>query len=362
MDDVQNEFSIATDFLGGIYIPTIDNDDDRFLKDFLDKVSVYVADVRLRNPNIPDININIVDNDKFNALAFKSRSYHVGITKGLIIKLRDYFYSITLGDRLFNKTMFLKQKTEIYREKFIEYASKFLVYHELAHIRSGHCDYLNALNMNYLLEMASTCDKKEGILKQTLEYDADCTASTTVINQIIRASSDPDQVIENALINLLVYDAYDMDYFTEESCIFIFATYTLLRILGIDDDCYSKTNLDELEQSDHPHIGIRQENIMASISSIMHILQCDEPYIKSVCDKYIESFKLAELLYSNRERISKDIPMMVYYTHKGLRHYINVHNNWKYVRSELIAYSHDGLAPYEELSYEKFLENMQLID
>jgi len=73
-------------------------------------------------------------------------------------------------------------------------AIDFLFFHELTHLRFGHVDYIrNLCKISEFAEAFNSHQKKDTIVRQALEYDADCGAIVLSVN---RAYSHKDFLLK----------------------------------------------------------------------------------------------------------------------------------------------------------------------
>ena len=69
----------------------------------------------------------------------------------------------------------------------------YIIYHELAHLINGHVDLLNEEGINHIHETDGP-STDYSIFRQTLEYDADMTAATVLLMDVLRPKVDSSKL------------------------------------------------------------------------------------------------------------------------------------------------------------------------
>lgn len=234
-----------------------------------------IESLREQNPKFPKVHIDLIDNDSFNACAFKNKDmYFIGINIGTIVELYLFFNYILafpnilsfIGDsKLENKPKseslsdIISPKCEIrknYANGLFHFAILFLIMHEYAHIVNGHIDYKNSkTGSSFIFEMVKSCDS--GLNSQAIEFDADNFAAFVGITNIIgryknRFNLNP---ITRPFFNSL----------DEAIFLWAFSTYTVFRHL-----VHFVYDFDNLDKYSHPFPGFRQHSsIFVAIKSVI---------------------------------------------------------------------------------------------
>ncbi|PFL21652.1 hypothetical protein COJ07_10210 [Bacillus cereus] len=319
---------------GGIYLPTGANEHDDLYLTMLAEVTQFIEQIRVMNPKLPKVNIYYVDNEHvINACAFKSDSeYFIAINTAAVIELKRVYDMIFESDKLYDGEFVNKSEQHAYSNKFLYFSLMFLAVHEYSHIRYGHCDLIYNLWGRSITELTSNCLIDDGIFRQTLELDADCCTIANITNRVL--------MINNRDINKI----------SEELGQWMLSCYILFKIF--DDgrhSMYQDYDLDSLAQSTHPRPGIRQNYLIANISTVLlkHLKYSEADTIIGKILSYIVKFE--ETL--NDIVVLRNLELGVSYTIKGNEHLKRISNNWETVRIMLEPYTHDELAPSKAVNF-----------
>ena len=335
---------IFDDFMkteGGIYLPTGKHEYDDLLVGILEASNKYISEIRTMNPGLPDANIYYVNNEhEINACAFKSNSdYFIAINTGAVLELKRVFDTIFDSNKLYDNDLFHENEQESYSPKFLYFSMMFLVVHEYSHIRFGHCDLIYQLWGNSSIsELTSNCLIDDGIFRQTLEFDSDCCTIANITNRV------------------LIINTENTDKVTDDLGQWMLSCYVLFKILdGGRHAKYENYDLDNLAKVTHPRAGMRQNYLLANIATLLlkHFSESDVDEIIGKVFQYILKFEL-----SLSESLDfKKIELGISYTQKGNEHFKKISNNWGTVREMLMPYTHDELAPFEEVNFTpKFID------
>lgn len=335
MTNEQKIFNEAMSEIGGIYIPLGRFELDPVLNAMLDVVKQHLEVTNALNKHLPKVNVFYANNMNINACAFKAENqYFISINVGTVIRLKEIFDKIVnnkkIADEVFEKNNVLYNSATL-----LYFAMIFLIAHEHSHIRFGHCDLINHLwsnsEVNFLNEATSNCLVKDGIFRQTLEYDADCCAIANVINRQIMSKDYHNRKFED---------------FSKAIGLCSLSCYILFKIFDNGEHSnYENYKLDELSKSTHPRPGIRIDYIMGNIATLL-LKYYDNKEVNKIIDKVFENIKTFEMLFNNEIDIKK-LEIGIAYTKKGREHMETIHNNWKEVSKLLEPFTNDGLAEFE---------------
>lgn len=163
------------------------------------------------------------------------------------------------------------------RPRFIQsarlafYAELFLIFHEVAHLRNGHVAYKFSNDTQFAMDEAGLYPSIDNAISQTLEWDADCTATSLMLNFILNAqprivgdqnlASVGDQLLERD-INSNLRD-------------FVFAVCIYFRIFH--DNHYElrngvvHENVSQLLAFSHPPAYVRIRSCVLLISEALNV-------------------------------------------------------------------------------------------
>ena len=312
-----------------------------------------IEDLNNYNSKLPDVNINFIDNNLFNAYSFKNNdSYYIGINKGTIINLYTFFnYILSFPNILnfignneleitpdynpqyLNEIIKPKDKDrEIYAQGLFYYAILFLTLHEYAHIINGHLDFINQ-KRNFIFKIINSLQKKSELNAQTLEYNADCYAANIIIKIIINRYQDN--------INLQEDKKPYFKSLEEAFFLWTFATYTVFRFLGTNE-----YNLEKLDKYPHPAPIFRQYYTSTLIPKIIQNSEysnLNESILKKTSIAITEFEESLKIIKKNSKLHNfiipiNPIPINHTYTGKELHQISRIQNNWSKMRLQLKPY------------------------
>lgn len=367
----EEEFNYLTEKSGGKYTPNF-NKEDILILEKLEYMNKFKRRIVNETPNLPNIYLDIINNDKFNATAILSNNgnYYIGIFKGVILELDEFLSKAVKSEKFYKRFNMKKEKANEYKELCFNYALEFLVAHEISHIRFGHLALKKKSKKDaaFMYENYQIKSKEENIFEQTLEMDADCCGIATVFNRLLadintNSNSNPikmikiniDEFIEDPAENIKLNDFNDMN-FSDSIVKFMLLEERLFclafSINFINERLFkAEHKLLDLDDYDHPHPGLRQFYIQANISTILLRIfneNNSDSNISVMGDAFIS---VSNILNENLDK--KIIPMCVVFTEAGQKHMVELSEQWGVVREELKSCSFDGLAPYEKLTVDK---------
>lgn len=328
MSSIDERFDSLTHFLGGAYNLL----DGSMLSASLIKIRSdaiqMIEEIRRQKPYFPEVYIGYINNQDVNAIAFKDQdNYFIGINTGTFLMLSDYFKMILPRSKTLNS---LDGNVNLKIEILLQHSFRFLINHEYGHISSGHIDYeIDKSKSQYMFEMAKLVDTNDGLDSQTLEMDADCFAATRALESAMKHSVD----LKTELIYLS------------------FSTYMLFRIFGTGG-----YDLKTLDGYTHPHPGIRQHIIGATITTAL-IKYSNDQVIDLYMRIHTEVFNDCEAVL-NCIHDKSLIPILVTYTKEGWENTTNICNNWDKIRPLLEPFTKIALAPLEKMEFklEKYVK------
>jgi hypothetical protein len=172
------------------------------------------------NPSMPPVYFDFVDNPSINAFATKDeyRKY-IGLTDGAVMVFHMLFARLMADPRVLSHigNISIEQTNlpplsilpksirdwtsqpvlphdPLRREVFhhlTQIVLDFLVGHEFTHLVNGHVDYLSARHGIMVLDEKETSVSEEGaLIRQTLEWDADCIAVCHAMGNCVQRIRD----------------------------------------------------------------------------------------------------------------------------------------------------------------------------
>ena len=297
---------------------------------------------------IPEINVFEFSNNKTNAFASKiDEEYVIGMLKVTFSSLKKLFWSIVESDEFSEMPRLSVVKKDIMINNLNQHCLDFLKFHEFAHIINGHCDYIKTRGIRELCEDTNNIDPKNGLILQTLEYDADCCAISNLINEEIRSYIYMFQNMGVAPIAESFINSFESFL-----CTVIISLYTLFQKLASTRE-YQNTELtkEKLGMMSHPVPGIRIVYIIINIGCILNQWKIfDENQISRLLSAMFE--ELGEYI-----KISEYV-VPAYYIKYSLNDLIieqmqKVHDNWKNISEDLQEFTYVKLAEYGEFNYKE---------
>lgn len=320
--------------LGGIYLPNEEQDYDNLYITMLEASTKYIEEIRMMHPKLPKVNVYYVDNEHvINACAFKTNSeYFIAINTGVVVKLKEIFDVIFKSNKLYDNDLFRESEQNLLSPKFMYFSMMFLVCHEYSHIRFGHCDLIYHLWGTSISEITSNCLIDDGIFLQTLELDSDCCTIANITNRI------------------LIINKGDIQRVSDDLGQWMLSCYILFKIFDNGEHTvYENYDLDNLAKLTHPRPGMRQNYLLSNIATLL-LKHFDDSEVDKIFDRvllYIQKFESTINDFVNLKKLEIGIS----YTSKGNEHLIRISNNWEKVREMLEPYTHDELAPFEEVNF-----------
>ena len=170
---------------------------------------------------MPDVYLDFTTQEGFRAFVRKRERYFIGVSIGMIVELRESFqgmvqdpafvpqvedaplpvYAVPFGEvalythepdvwlgRLPDgvRPILMPTEREKLAERLLNRALQFVILHELAHVRNGHYDMVNALlGKPAILDIESDLPSEtDALTRQALEMDADSWATNQMVTQM----------------------------------------------------------------------------------------------------------------------------------------------------------------------------------
>lgn len=337
---MEEQFNDLTQDIGGRYVPS-ENENDILLLNKLCELTEYKNRLAKEIDCLPNIYIDIVNNNEFEAMAILCRQtdrYFIAFYKGIIKTLFADFSNIVNDDKFYKRHNILKGNAIKYRDYCMEYALEFLLAHEISHVRFGHLAYKKSIsNENAkLCEAYSLISTNDNLFSQTIEMDADCCGIATVLNRMFM----DQQLLQNEDPIALISAMFDLE--ERLYCLSFAINY-------LNEKLFNRVqNIADLNLFTHPHPGIRQSYLTAIIDQII-LEKLPKEIQGSLCNTVFDAFKAVEYIMHGDNLKKENLPIYLAVTKYGYKHFRKINDNWKIVRELLKPYSFDDLAPYEEI-------------
>ena len=320
---------------------------------YKDKKSVFITPNGMEekilkniNPNSknyhPRVNVYCANKNDINAFAGKiDEEYYIGILKGVFLNLRDHIKGFVEAEEFEVIPEIGKCNPEAILNTLVGNVLDFFVFHEFFHIMNGHCDLIKQMGINELCEKNSACSSM-GIDLQTMEFDADCCAISSMVNEYFR-------------MHLMVINGINgmggrpnIDSTIQFISGLLISTYIINSWLNtIKMETFEITE-EYLEKMTHPLPGTRTIYIWATINTILNNLRIySDEEIDQISNRSYEALlafmkEFSDIAYPGFLKIAFD--------DIGLGHLQKLHNNWEKVR-KMLTIHYDNLAPYEQVDF-----------
>lgn len=292
----------------------------------------------------PHINVYCTNSLNLNAVAVRiNDEYYIAILKGLLVLIKERIKDFVEDDEFSKIPEIGMVVPERAVQVLYDNCIKFLCFHEFFHINNGHCDLAKKLGINELCEVSSDINVDHTMIRQTLEYDADCCAISALVNEELR-------MFQMLFINM-GYGNFSgtvgsMIQFLSSSLIGLYILHNWLN----NANYYDKFTATEksLENMKHPLPGLRMHYIAINAFSVIENTGFfTEEDMKQIAERtlnaltcFIKSFK----------DVTNPKFMSIINTDIGIKHLQKVHDNWEQVR-ELLDVHYANLAPYQKFDY-----------
>lgn len=298
------------------------------------------------NPNSknyhPYVNIYCANKNDINAFAGKiDEDYYIGILKGVFLNLKNHIKGFVEAEEFEEIPEIGKCNPKAILDSLVENVLDFFVFHEFFHIMNGHCDLIKQMGINELCEKNSSCSSG-GMDLQTMEFDADCCAVASMVNEYFRMHFMAIDSMENMSgrpnINSTIQFLSGL----------LISTYIVNSWLNTIKMETSEITEERLEKMTHPLPGTRTIYMWATINTAL---------INSNIYSDEEIDQISERSYGALLAFMKEFSDIAYpgflkiaFENIGLEHLQKLNDNWKKVR-ELLTVHYDDLAPYEQIDF-----------
>lgn len=332
----------------------------RIKSDFDEKINLYK--IGRENLKIPDVNLNFINNDKFQALVFKSSGrYFIGISIGTIRSMFNFFNylmsqpyfmsdfgnadeeieqqidiipnSKKLIDNFYSYDFSIKPKS-IIRKSFsyqLLYKSiNYLIMHEFAHITHGHLDFNKQTDSHFMLFEEDVVKTYKTNIRKALEYDADSSATTT-------------SLLPNPLFGLSEHNiSIELRYLT-------IATYSLFKLNSLKE-----YRIEDLPYKTYP---APDQRISAHLSLATTFFMDEKarfdfdinPMVDNMVNTYFECLKSFSKMVNYEPLKDKSL---FFTSAQGYDYHRQVSKGWNQIREELEKNAFVPIAPADNYSDE----------
>lgn len=288
----------------------------------------------------PYVNVHCAKSMEINAFAKKiGDDYYLGILKGVFDKLHMHVEEYVLDEEFAKVPEIGVVKPERMTYILTEHCFDYLIFHEFFHIMNGHCDYARSIGISELCEVNEECGENN-MIRQTLEYDADCCSISSIVNEffrnsIIKIPGIPDmtgrisidsvvQFISSLLVSIYIFTSW-MNV----------QRYTVIEMTE-----------ERLERMTHPLPGMRVYYMWLTVNTVLqrvpfyHDDEKEEILSRSLNAVFDFINRFSDIAYPGYVKQALNTT--------GIKHLQKVHDNWKSVREKLTVH-YNNLAPYEEI-------------
>ena len=211
---------------------------------------------------------------------------------------------------------------------------------------NGHCDLMKKIQSNELCEKDDDpYDHVNGLLKQTLEFDADCCAAASLINEDIR--SYIMGLTAAGLNDSHIAGCYES--FTNFICGVVVSLYTLYQTIdsAVIHPSYYKES--DLILRKHPLAGMRIIYIIMNISTAISGWNIfDKDQISNIESEALNTpFMFIDIF---KDSVPPQFMKEVIANTEYMNHIQKLHDNWGVV-VKLLDANYIKLAPYSKVDF-----------
>jgi len=288
----------------------------------------------------PYINVFCADKNDINAFAGKvDEDYYMGILKGVFLNLKKHIKDFVEAEEFELIPEIGKRNPEAILNSLMGNILDFFTFHEFFHIMNGHCDLIKEMDISELCEENLECSSK-GMDLQTMEFDADCCAVASIVNEYFRMQF---MVINNMKDMVGRPNIDSIIQFLSGLLISIYVVNSWLNMIRMS--AYEITE-EYLEKMTHPLPGTRAIYTWATVNTVVGNLNIySDEEIEQISER---SYKALSAFMEEFSDIAYPGFLKVAFDDVGLEHLQKIHNNWEKVR-ELLTVHYCGLAPYERM-------------
>lgn len=288
----------------------------------------------------PYINVFCADKNDINAFAGKvDEDYYMGILKGVFLNLKKHIKDFVEAEEFELIPEIGKCNPEAILNSLMGNILDFFTFHEFFHIMNGHCDLIKEMDISELCEENLECSSK-GMDLQTMEFDADCCAVASIVNEYFRMQF----MVINNMKDMVGRPNIDSTIqFLIGLLISIYIVNSWLNMIRMS--AYEITE-EYLEKMTHPLPGTRAIYTWATVNTVVGNLNIySDEEIEQISER---SYKALSAFMEEFSDIAYSGFLKVAFDDVGLEHLQKIHNNWEKVR-ELLTVHYCGLAPYEHM-------------
>lgn len=325
---------------------------------YKDKKSIFITpdgleERMLKNINSesgkyhPYINVFCADKNEVNAFAGKiDEDYYMGILKGVFLNLRNHIKEFIEVEEFELVPEIGKCNPESILNILMRNVLDFFTFHEFFHIMNGHCDLIKEMGIDELCEENLECSSK-GLDLQTLEFDADCCAISSIVNEYFRMQI----MVINSIENMTGRPNIDSTIqFLSGLLISVYIVNSWLNMIRMS--AYEITEKD-LEKMTHPLPGTRAIYTWATIDTVLTNLNIySDEEIEQISER---SYKALLIFMKEFSDIAYPGFLKIAFEDVGLIHLQKIHDNWERVRN-LLTIHYGNLAPYEQVDLKSMIK------
>lgn len=296
------------------------NRDIQFLRHYLAKLDEEIG--------LKDIKYRLIVYEYQGIDAFVKKNnleYILGISIGAFTELKKWFNMFFSNEKIYEIWELIKENREFYIKYTYQKALEFLISHEYAHLKNGHCD-IPENEERLIFEKLENASRENTIFCQGLEFDADNWAIANCVVKILEENISYEEMKEK--LELLIFSVYSI--FKK------FSEYDNYRF-----DAFMK---DDLLKCDHPEAWIRFRYVFATMLTNIHDSSLE---YKDILDKDLVSVIMK---FESEVLELKSVKEKMYggaHTKKATEHLILLYNTWNKIADILEKYTHDELIRVE---------------
>lgn len=322
-----------------------------------DKNAVYITPDGIKKNKIkninpdsqydhPFVNVHCAKSKEINAFAKKiGDDYYLGILKGVFDKLHMHVEEYVFDEEFSKVPEIGKVMPERMTHIITEHCFDYLIFHEFFHIMNGHCDYASSIGISELCEASEECSENS-MIRQTLEYDADCCSISSIVNEffrnfVISMPGMPDMIGKVSIDSVVQFVSS-----------LLISIYIFTSWMNVQHYTMEMTE-EKLERMTHPLPGARVFYMWLTVGTVLYRI----PFYNDDEKEEISNRSLDSVFdFTNR---FSDIAYPGYIKQSlnevGIKHLQKVHDNWKSVREKLEVH-YNNLAPYEEIDFKSLFD------
>jgi hypothetical protein len=367
MTESEERFHKVFEKFGGIFDMSygLEEDTINFFEKIKEMALSLLKILRPRYPRLPAININFIDNLSLNACATKYQGeYFIGINTGCYLLMLDLYSKIFSSQNVLtyigDVTLETAEKKTLnafysgqgitcnlslqdnatpkdpvrrfHSRAYAQFAFRFLIHHELAHIIRGHVAYLGSITQNFSWSETEYKEIKELLgfaFSQTFEMDAD---SFAINHAFLIANLNIQNLDENLEAKKLYKDF--KTFYSHWS----FSIYCFFKLFGFDE-----VDVEKAKTFTHPPAAVRMSMVLANVGDIL--LKNNIKEVDEIGKQMFKSADDAEHAYSE-VTFQINNPKFLAKTFRDTFSYMEeIAGNWNNVRPVLEQFAYGDLPP-----------------